>query len=59
MPRNHPLQRTSQQPDRYPPTRAESHQQQEKGFPRHPFPKRAEKPGEVVAEKARKKQENA
>jgi hypothetical protein len=50
-----PLQRAYEQPDRETTANAQSRQHQEKGLPGHALPKSAEKPGEVVAEEARKK----
>jgi hypothetical protein len=52
MPRNDPFKRTSEQPDRYPATEAQSRLQQERGFAGHRLPERAEEPGKLVAEKA-------
>ena len=49
----HPLKRTPEQPDRETAANAQPRQHQEEGFVGHTLPKRAEKPGEVVAEEAR------
>ena len=52
---NDSLQRAAKQPDCETAAKTEPHQHQEIGFVGRPFPKRAEEPGKIVAEEARKK----